>query len=363
MTRAVPALPGTLSRQQVLETGAHIAARQLPSGLIPWFEGHHADPWDHVESAMALSVCGLDDAALAAFAWSRENQAGDGSWPMEIDGAEVRDASSDTNQCAYLAVGVWHRWLVTGDRAFVDQMWPVVRRAVEFVVGLQLPMGAIAWARDGSTGIPHDTALLTGSACLVLSLRCGLALADLVDDPQPDWELSVGRLAHAVATHPEQFEDKSRYSMDWYYPVLGGAVTGNSARERLQLRWSEFVVPGRGIRCVDDAPWVTAAETCELVLVLAAMGDDKRAHALFDDVQFLRGDDGGYWTGWVFPDDAVWPEERSTWTGAAVVLAADALARCTPAHGLFRGDGLARLLEFDSDDCETCCRELASGLP
>jgi hypothetical protein len=362
MTRATPEVTGTLSRRQLGDTAAHIASQQLPSGLIPWFDGHHADPWDHIESAMALTVCGFDSAAQRAFAWSRANQSDDGTWPMQIDDGVVTDASVDTNQCAYIAVGVWHRWLITRDRSFVDQMWPVVRRAIEFVVGLQLPSGGIAWARDGSTGVPHDCALLTGSSCLVLSLRCALALADLVDDPQPDWELSVGRLAHAVATHPAHFADKRRYAMDWYYPMLGGAVTGEAARQRLDERWNDFVVPGRGIRCVDDAPWVTAAETCELVLVLCALNEPARARAMFTDVQFLRAADGGYWTGWVLPDDAIWPEERSTWTGGAVVLAADAIARCTPAHGIFRGDGLARLLEFDADDCETCCRALTSDL-
>ena len=48
-----------------------------------------------------------------------------------------------------------------------------------------------------------------------------------------------------------------------------------------------------------------------------------------------RHDDGSYWTGFVYPDDAHWPVERTTWTAAAVVLAADALSGATPASGLF----------------------------
>ena len=32
-----------------------IAEVQRPDGMIPWFEGGHCDPWNHVESAMALS--------------------------------------------------------------------------------------------------------------------------------------------------------------------------------------------------------------------------------------------------------------------------------------------------------------------
>ncbi|HEX7354040.1 MAG TPA: prenyltransferase [Mycobacteriales bacterium] len=345
------ALPGVLTAAQLRQTAEHIASLQLPDGLIPWMEGHYADPWDHIEGAMALNVAGLRDEALRAFRWSAEHQGRDGSWPMETVGTTVQDASADTNQCAYIAAGVWHDWLLTGRRALVDEMWPVVRRAVEFVVSLQQPSGALAWSRDGQ-GVVNTDALLTGSACTVLSLRCAMALAELVGDPQPDWELAAGRLAHAVAVHPEAFIDKSEFSMDWYYPVLGGAVTGAAGHRLIDDHWEEFVVPGRGIRCVSNRPWVTAAETAELVLTLDVLGDDRRAWQLMRDVQFLRADGGGYWTGWVWPEDAHWPGEQSSWTAAAMVLAADALARHSPAEALFRGAGLPGVLTLVA--CDHC---------
>jgi hypothetical protein len=359
--RPLPHLPGTLSADQIRITGEHIAGQQLHSGLIPWFRGHHGDPWDHVEAAMALTVCGLDDAARLAFEWSAARQCPDGSWPMQTTGAGIRDERVDTNQCAYLAVGVWHRWVVTGDRAHVDVMWPVVRRAIELVVALQLPFGGIAWSRS-EIGEVSQSALLTGSSSTVMSLRCAMALAELVGDPQPDWELAAARLAHAVAIHPDAFLDKSRFSMDWYYPVLSGAIQGSAGQEHLNRRWDEFVVPGMGARCVSDRPWVTVAETCELVLALDAVGDHLRARDLFDSVQHLRDDDGGFWTGYVWPDDAIWPEERSTWTAAAVILAADALAGTSGGSGLFRGDGLPTLIRIGRQDCDDQCIALTGDL-
>ncbi|MFD4431421.1 prenyltransferase, partial [Nocardia sp. NPDC058497] len=60
---------------------------------------------------------------------------------------------------------------------------------------------------------------------------------------------------------------------------------------------------------------------------------------LFTDVQHMRDPDGSYWTGLVFTDGKRWPEERTTWTAAAVVLAADALSRTSTANGIFR-DGV-----------------------
>ena len=47
---------------------------------------------------------------------------------------------------------------------------------------------------------------------------------------------------------------------------------------------------------------------------------------MFASVQHLRHRDGSYWTGWQFDNQAPFPSERSSWTAAAVVLAADALA-------------------------------------
>ena len=127
--------------------------------------------------------------------------------------------------------------------------------------------------------------------------------------------------------------------MDWYYPVLGGAVRGNAAVELLESKWDTFVIPGLGIKCVEQNPWVTGAETCELVMALDAVGDRARAIELYTAVQHLRHDDGGYWTGWQFTNQAYFPAERSSWTAAAMILAADALSGATGGSALFRDAG------------------------
>ena len=62
-------MPGILTSADVLATGHAIAAVQRHDGQIPWFEGGHCDPWNHVEAAMALTVCGLVDEAVDAYRW------------------------------------------------------------------------------------------------------------------------------------------------------------------------------------------------------------------------------------------------------------------------------------------------------
>jgi hypothetical protein len=231
----------------------------------------------------------------------------------------------------------------------------VVTKAVDFVLDMQLNGGEISWARSPSGLEPE--ALLTGCASIYHSLRCALALADYFRDPQPEWELAVGRLGHVIAEHPDVFLAKDRWSMEWYYPVLGGAVRGAAARSRIDERWDDFVVPGLGIRCVDDRPWVTGAETCELVMALDAIGDSARAHEQFASMHHLREEDGSYWTGLVYADGKRWPVERTTWTGGAMILAADALSRTTAANGIFRGVDLPRGLEGEYDcECATSDR-------
>jgi hypothetical protein len=139
--------------------------------------------------------------------------------------------------------------------------------------------------------------------------------------------------------------------MDWYYPVLGGALRGADAEVRLASRWDEFVVPGLGARCVADRPWVTGAETAELALTLAAIDRADDAVRLLRQTRHLRVADGSYWTGYVFDDDAIWPEERSSWTAAAVVLAADAISRGTT-YELFAGADLPTGVPVQ--DCDAC---------
>jgi hypothetical protein len=320
----VPEVEGVISADQLLATGRSIAADQHRSGAIGWPDGH-VDAWNHVECAMALTVCGLHAQARRAYAWLADTQQADGSWPVRTADGIDTERTAESNHAAYAAVGVWHELLVTGDEDFTARMWPVVRAGIDFALGLQTARGEIIWRRMAD-GRPDSYALLTGSSSMFQSLRCAVALAERMADPQPDWELAATLLGHAVASHGEAFADKSRFSMDWYYPVLGGAVRGLAAERRLKAGWDTFVVPGLGVRCVSDEPWVTGAETCELAIALDAIGQHDRAVELFEQIQFLRDETGAFWTGWQFETGRHFPHERSSYTAAAVVLAADALA-------------------------------------
>ncbi|MEN8655183.1 prenyltransferase [Streptomyces sp. 21So2-11] len=338
-------LPGVLTADEAAETVAGILAVQRENGAIPWFRGHHLDPWDHTEAAMALDAAGQHEAAARAYEWLVGTQNEDGSWYAAYDdNDELRpsDRGRESNFSAYIAVGVWHHYLATGDDAFIDRMWPTVYAATEFVLALQQPGGQIGWKRESveDGGAIVNDALLTGSSSIHQALRCALAVAEQREEPQPDWELAVGALRHAIQRHPERFLDKSRYSMDWYYPILVSAVTGPEAKDRLEAEWDRFVVPGLGVRCIDPNPWVTGGESCELALALWVMGESDRALEILQSIQHLRADNGMYWTGYVFDDDAVWPVEQTSWTAGSLLLAVAALGGDEPTTAVFSGERL-----------------------
>ena len=359
-----------LSPAEVVTTATTIAETQLPSGLIPWFDGGHADPWNHTEAAMALTVGGFFAEAQKAYGWLAAEQLPNGAWHQyywadpsrsaaksvksvakdtkgrtaeakaaprspfargTAKGARtgartaVKDDKLDTNCVAYVATGIWHYFLSTGDRGFLEELWPVVDNAIEFVCDAQTPRGEIHWARHAD-GKYWPFALLTGSSSISHSFECALKLASAIGEERPRWQDAQDRLRSVIAKVPEAFAPKKRWAMDWYYPVLSGALTEQESRKRLQEGWAKFVMEGKGVRCVSDKEWITAAETAECAIAHFMAGEAETAKELLGWTNHLRDSDNRYWTGMAYPDGVHFPaEEKTTYTAAAVILAADVI--------------------------------------
>jgi hypothetical protein len=337
----LPHLPSVLTEAEVRASAEHLASLQVRSGMIPWYPGGHCDPWNHVESAMALDVAGLHDEAANAYRWLADIQRPDGSWHNYYcaDGT-VEEDKLDTNVCAYIATGVWHHWCCTADEAFADELWPTVDRALSWVLSLRRSDGLALWAVEADGSRPWDYALLAGTSSIQHALVCGVALAAIVRARRPLWRRAAARMVEAVAFPADVFEPKDRWAMDWYYPVLTGALIGEAAKARLADGWDTFAMEGLGVRCVSDEPWVTASETAECALAHVAIGDLATACDLLAWTRAHRRADGSYWTGIVYAPGRApvqFPfDEHTSYTAAAVILAADAIAGASPGAGLFR---------------------------
>jgi hypothetical protein len=244
----------------------------------------------------------------------------------------------ETNFVAYVATGIWHHFLIAKDPSFLLNHWRMVQKAIDFVLRYQSAHGDIDWAVDEQDCGLGD-ALLTANSSIAKSLECAINIAVTLGENCNHWRLARAKLVECIQHKPERFdrtwESKARYSMDWFYPVLTGVIAGDEARRRIDSRWHEFVEHELGCRCVSDEPWVTIAESCELTMALLAIGDHARAVNVYSWLHQFLDADGGYWMGYQFHDKVVWPEEKTTWTSGAILLAADALTGHTPAATLF----------------------------
>ena len=312
-----------------------ILQNQKASGEIPWCDGQKTDPWDHVEAAMGLSIGGYLTGAQRAFDWMARMQLEDGSWYSAYKQGAPEDKTRDANLSSYIAVGVFHYYLITADLGFLKQMWPTVSAAIDFALSLQTSEGEIHWAISPA-GHVDPMALLTGSSSIYMSVKCALAIANILGHTRTQWRKALVKLGDAIRHKPHLFNiAKSRYSMYWFYPILAGVLTGDDARKRIDKYWKKYVIEERGVRCVHDEPWVTIAESSELAIALAATGNLQQAKILFSWIADRRYEDGSYWCGFTCPDLIIWPEEKITWTNAVALMAADAIYNLTPAGQIF----------------------------
>ena len=299
---------------------------------------------------MALDVGGRTDRGRArpTSGWSRM-QRPDGAWHQLLPG---RPASSrtklDTNVCAYVATGVWHHYLLTGDRGFLEAMWPVVERAIDFVLR---PADA---ARRDRLGPPRRRHARGRSPCSPARRPSATACAARSRSPSgsatsvPTGSSPPRRLAHV---------DRARARRVRAQAPLGDGLVLPGARRRRHAapagrssarRAPEHVRDGRARACAASrtgrgsprprpasARWPTWPSATR-----------PRLSSCSRWAQAHRHDDGAYWTGIVYPEGTSFPgDERTTYTAAAVVLAADALSRASAASGLFLGEDIPAFID------------------
>ncbi len=336
--REVPeSLDSDSARSLLAPSVEQIRQAQTRDGAIHWtVDATRLDLWNMLEATMALASWGDLDAVRGALDWAVQHQRPDGGWWAEYRLGEVRAASawSVVHHAAYLATAVRHAAACGLDP---EPYQSAVSRGIEFALAHQNPDGTVAWARaaDGSV---HGSALRTACSSICLSLADAAALYGHAPDAA-EWLSARARIGEAIRSEADSFDqdwpDKSNHAMDWFYPVLAGLGTPEWGAERIDARWDEFIEPNLGCRCVTDEPWVTVAETCELVMALLNLGRPDAARRLFLDVMQLRDVRGRLWMGCQFDLGVWWPREQPSWSSAAAVLAGDALFGWSPAGAIW----------------------------
>ena len=318
--------------------GKFLDNTQFLSGAIPSNQDGSHDPWDHLEAVMGLTTLGYNIQALKGLHWMSANQNEDGSWYNLYQDEEPLELKNKLIMHLY-CVAVWHFYLINNDVNFLQEFWEPVKKGILFSLSLQHSNGAIAWNIDEFETIDEDY-LLTGCSSTAKSLECAIAICQALGNQnyESEWRIAHSKLITALENPSEIFDlkkDRSRFSMDSYYPILGGINSKKRINSLTTKIKDSFWIQGLGIKCVSDEPWVTVAETSECSIAYKKIGEDKIALELLHNAIAIVDGNGIPYMGWQFSENIYWPDETPAWTSAACILAADANNRLTSGADLF----------------------------
>ena len=322
--------------------GSYIKSTQLESGAIPSNKDGSHDPWDHIESIMGLNFANEKESSKLAFEWLIKNQNTDGSWFSKYNDSHPLEKNKSTHFGPYISVAALHFYKIFEDKEFLEYLWPNIKLALKFSLSLQIPNGTIPWSIDEGGKIEEDY-LLTGSSSILKSIECGIAISKLLNDKEniSNWTQSHKSLSNAIRDPIGKFDllqDRKRFSMDWYYPILSGCLNDKERDYYIDKVFNDFYVEDIGVKCVIEEPWITVAETCEFIIALMISNRDEDAKKLLLDVLNICDKDNIPYMGWQYEENIFWPKEKPSWTSAAVILAADTILDFSNASDLFKRD-------------------------
>ena len=322
--------------------GNYIKSIQLESGAIPSNKDGSHDPWDHIESIMGLNFANKKESSKLAFEWLIKNQNNDGSWFSKYNDSHPLEKNKSTHFGPYISVAALHFYKIFEDKEFLEYLWSNIKLALKFSLSLQIPNGTIPWSIDEGGKIEEDY-LLTGSSSILKSIECGIAISKLLNDKEniSNWTQSHKSLSNAIRNPMGKFDllqDRKRFSMDWYYPILSGCLNDKERDYYIDKVFNDFYVEDIGVKCVIEEPWITVAETCEFIIALMISNRDEDAKKLLLDVLNICDKDNIPYMGWQYKENIFWPKEKPSWTSAAAILAADTILDFSNASDLFKKD-------------------------
>ena len=264
----------------------------------------------------------------------------------------VKDPRLDTNVCAYLAAGAWHHHLITGDVEFLGELWPTIEAGIDFILRWQQPDGSVLWSLD-SAGRPEGYALLDRVVVhLPLpALRRGRGRVPGQGPPG----LGAGRRPPGPrrGPSPRRLRPQGRVRHGLVLPDALGRPRGRGGpapprRGVVDLRHGG---PRRALR-LDGGLGHGGRDGRVRAGPRRAGHGRPRPRPLRGRARTCVWPTGRTGPGWSTPRRRPFPsDERTTYTFAAMVLAADALSSTTPAAGLFRGECLPAALDLAEPHC------------
>ena len=311
-----------------LRIAQSIKTNQLDSGAIPSNADLSHDPWDHIEAIMGLNFLNDKESSDLAFKWLKNNQNKDGSWYAKYFNNNPIELNKPTHFGPYISVAALHYYKIFSDKDKLLELWETIDSAIDFSLNLQGSNGTIPWSVDANNQIEKDF-LLTGASSILKSLECAIAISKILDlDSNKKWTKAYELLAYAIKNPKGLFDktiDRSRFSMDWYYPIISGVLSDSEKDKYIKKIYKDFYIEGIGVKCVVEEPWVTVAETSEFIVSLVISNEIEEAKKLLIEVMNISDLNDIPYMGWQYKENIFWPEEKPSWTAAALILAADSI--------------------------------------
>ena len=311
-----------------LRIAQSIKTNQLDSGAIPSNADLSHDPWDHIEAIMGLNFLNDKESSDLAFKWLKNNQNKDGSWYAKYSNNDPIELNKPTHFGPYISVAALHYYKIFSDKDKLLELWETIDSAINFSLNLQDSNGTIPWSVDKNNQIENDF-LLTGASSILKSLECAIAISKILDlDSNKKWSKAYELLAYAIKNPKGLFDktiDRSRFSMDWYYPIISGVLSDSEKDKHIKKIYKDFYIEGIGVKCVVEEPWVTVAETSEFIVSLVISNEIEEAKKLLIEVMNISDLNDIPYMGWQYEENIFWPEEKPSWTAAALILAADSI--------------------------------------
>ena len=290
-----------------------IISNQSSSGAIFWDEKGKCDPWDHCECLIALAIYEEWEHFWRGVNWFFTNLNEDGLIYAEFQNEKPSKLHYESHHAPYIIMPLIQASLIDKEQNYkkilTNEQLLKLENIFEALNDFKDEDGYFYWAKD-SNGY-SDNSLITASMSIFLSMVAK-------DKSFPKFNIDMWQ---------EKFNrdgvDRSRFSMDFYYPFLAGIK--NNKKEFIDLL-DKYYVKGLGVKCVSEEPWVTFAESSECVISALIHDNEDIAKDIFNDIQQFQNEDGIFPTGYQYDMEIFWPEENSTWTNAAVIIAAHALS-------------------------------------
>ncbi len=301
-----------------------IEKNQSSSGMIYWDEKKNFDAWDHFECLTALAILGRKDSFLKGLNWFLDNLSKDNQIFSSYKGKKITQNYYELHHAIYFSVPLLQGFYIFEEIELLKKNFDPLKKIVEKTINSRDNYGFFYWAeKDGEF---QDNSLISATSSIYLSLKASIEIYKFLKKDTKLLEDIIKSIEQQFTGDMSRFNrdgvDRSRFSMDAYYPYLAGINLDN---QTLLDSLSDFYVPGMGIKCVKEEPWVTFAESSEAIISLIRVGEIEFAKKIMSEIENFKNKEGIFPTGYQFSEKIFWPDERSTWTNAAYIIAKDCL--------------------------------------